>query len=1040
MNMRRRGILNIIFFLSVNMIAAQGDTITFYPILNPVMQQYDIHKITTTENGKLWLSVNDGILSWDGNELQAFPLDGLFRYACFQNHKLYLVKTLGLCDFDIRTGKTHSLPVNLEPENSVPNPPAYTQILADSDGTVWAGRVNGFIHYNLSTHTHKFYSVYSNSGKHRIAVNSIISDPRNSEVLWLGTDDGIFKFDKRTHELKRNFNSACLKDSSSADSRVLKIFATNDNSIWFTASGRGIGCYDMNTGKYVIYPFYNGPYGTNEKDLVFFDRRNDDEFYFGASDKMPGVFNKITKRYSFNIKIFNEAAPNGISDLLADGNGNLWCIISGQLYKAIVNQNSFLPVSLNKLNQFNWGGNFFRTIIWDEQEGHYYAVFSDAKKIFVLDSTLRITNTIPVEIDTKGKKRLKLPEIFDLVLDKKGRLWVCGNSLKVFDKIRKKVIPVYKLFPELTFQDQQFQNIVYRNGYLFLQSSDPDNRFIYRINLASNSCDSISIPDDIIPILNKNAAHQKFYQERIVVDKNGKYAYVGIDNYILQINLYTHKVRKVLRVTIRDTKSWYAVDDDDYLWVTSSEGIKIIDPETIRITKKIYHLNSTIRYRMYNMAGFGTMCILHSGGVILYDYRKNKTYQVPFHDGTLPDDLNQVIAVANQHLFVGSRSAMFQHIPLSSVIQDDKKKSCYLTNISLFNESLLSDTLPEYLYTLQLPYNKNFVTLTFSSVDFERFAQVEYRFKLVGVDKAWVYTNHSRRNISYANLKPGNYIFCTSIKNKDGSWHDNETKLHLTIAPAWWQTKWFKIGCVFIAFSLVSGLIHWRIKTVRKQEKRKAKIENEILNIEAKALRAQMNPHFIFNCLNSIKALIQENENEKGIVYLTTFSKLIRTLFNNADKRQISLYDEIETCKLYLQLEAMRFGKKFSYSVNVDQNVDMKSIDVPALIIQPFIENAIWHGIIPKEKGGAVQLTVIKENGTVKIMVEDDGIGRVASQQNKSVSGPAHQSKGINLTQSRLELDNLLRQREAKLEIIDKMDEKGIAGGTTIIITLAEES
>ncbi|MFT3747670.1 MAG: 7TM diverse intracellular signaling domain-containing protein [Agriterribacter sp.] len=223
-------------------------------------------------------------------------------------------------------------------------------------------------------------------------------------------------------------------------------------------------------------------------------------------------------------------------------------------------------------------------------------------------------------------------------------------------------------------------------------------------------------------------------------------------------------------------------------------------------------------------------------------------------------------------------------------------------------------------------------------------------------------------------------------------------------------------------------------------EKLKVNYHKKLLELEAKALQAQMNPHFIFNCLNSIKALIQENENEKSVVYLTTFSKLIRTLFNNAAKREISLHDEIETCKLYLRLEAMRFDEKLSYTVAMDNNVDLKSIYVPALIIQPFIENAIWHGIIPKEEGGAVQITVMKENDTVKIMVEDNGIGRVASRQNKSVSGPAHQSKGINLTQSRLELDNLLRQRKAKLEIIDKMDEKGMAEGTTIVITLAEES
>ena len=119
--------------------------------------------------------------------------------------------------------------------------------------------------------------------------------------------------------------------------------------------------------------------------------------------------------------------------------------------------------------------------------------------------------------------------------------------------------------------------------------------------------------------------------------------------------------------------------------------------------------------------------------------------------------------------------------------------------------------------------------------------------------------------------------------------------------------------------------------------------------------------------------------------------------------------------------------------------IDLKSIRVPALIIQPFIENAIWHGIVPRNSGGQVSVNVLQKNGMIQVAVEDDGIGRESSQQNKSASGLVHQSKGVNLTQSRLELDNLLQQRQAKLEIIDKKDKNGIATGTKVIIHIKEE-
>jgi sensor histidine kinase YesM len=248
----------------------------------------------------------------------------------------------------------------------------------------------------------------------------------------------------------------------------------------------------------------------------------------------------------------------------------------------------------------------------------------------------------------------------------------------------------------------------------------------------------------------------------------------------------------------------------------------------------------------------------------------------------------------------------------------------------------------------------------------------------------------------------------------------------------------FPVLLTFCGWVLIYFLFHY-VRGVRKEERLKIKYKLERTELEAKALRAQMNPHFVFNCLNSIKSLIQEDQKDKSIVYLTTFSKLIRTLFNNADKKEITLYDEIETCKLYLQLEAMRFDAKFSYAVNVESNIDLKSIYVPALIIQPFIENSIWHGIVPKETDGYVNLSVTEKDGAVKIVVDDNGIGREASKLNKAVSRITHQSKGVNLTQSRLKLDNLLQRRQAQLETIDKKDDKGMASGTTVILKISEE-
>jgi tetratricopeptide (TPR) repeat protein/anti-sigma regulatory factor (Ser/Thr protein kinase) len=260
------------------------------------------------------------------------------------------------------------------------------------------------------------------------------------------------------------------------------------------------------------------------------------------------------------------------------------------------------------------------------------------------------------------------------------------------------------------------------------------------------------------------------------------------------------------------------------------------------------------------------------------------------------------------------------------------------------------------------------------------------------------------------------------------------TKLLITIAA--------------IIVLIISFLVWTRIRQLRMEhkmimeqketEKLKAKYEKDLIRLEAKALRAQMNPHFIFNCLNSIKSLINKNENDRAAVYLITFSKLIRTLFQNADKREVSLFEELETCKLYTQLEKLRFDDKVEFVFDEDKNIDLKDIKLPALILQPFIENAIWHGLVTKDDGGKVIISIKERDGAVECIIDDNGIGRELSQQYKAQYESTRQSKGIGLTQSRLELDKVLNDREDSFQIIDKINEAGVAEGTKVIITFKE--
>lgn len=409
------------------------------------------------------------------------------------------------------------------------------------------------------------------------------------------------------------------------------------------------------------------------------------------------------------------------------------------------------------------------------------------------------------------------------------------------------------------------------------------------------------------------------------------------------------------------------------------------------------------------------------------------------------DRLGNIILIKGGRFFISNASQ--NDLLKTSIIPDSSLLAPFFRGIQLSGGMYLNagkvlatlDYNPELLKEIVLKHDQNSIQIFYDVSDFSDRNDIQFAWEMEGRTNNWVemprYNIDSAQVIDMVDIKPGKYLMRLKVRVGNEDWRKQMAEMTIIVKAPFWQTWWFWLFIISGLSLVVFGFVKWRVNSVRKQERLKAKHERELIELEAKALRSQMNPHFIFNCLNSIKSLIQQHEEEKSVTYLITFSKLIRTLFNNADKKEITLYDEIETCILYLQLEAMRFDAKFSYSVNVDEAIDLKSINIPALIIQPFIENAIWHGILPKGSSGNIKLELLQTDNSIEIIIDDNGIGREMSKQNKSASDISHKSKGVNLTQSRLKLDNLLQQREVRLEINDKKDESGKATGTKVILS-----
>jgi tetratricopeptide (TPR) repeat protein len=221
-----------------------------------------------------------------------------------------------------------------------------------------------------------------------------------------------------------------------------------------------------------------------------------------------------------------------------------------------------------------------------------------------------------------------------------------------------------------------------------------------------------------------------------------------------------------------------------------------------------------------------------------------------------------------------------------------------------------------------------------------------------------------------------------------------------------------------------------------ESENTKARLQKHAADLEMQALRAQMNPHFIFNCLNAINHFILKNETETASDYLTRFSRLIRMVLQSSSHKYISLHDELETLKLYIGMESVRFRNHFSYSLHCDPSVDIESVQIPPMLLQPFVENAIWHGLMHRSEGGRLAIAIEEQESMLQCIIEDNGIGRRRAAELKSKSASFKKSMGMEITASRLQLLYTGENGDTALKIIDLEDEKGEAAGTRVILRI----
>ncbi len=325
-------------------------------------------------------------------------------------------------------------------------------------------------------------------------------------------------------------------------------------------------------------------------------------------------------------------------------------------------------------------------------------------------------------------------------------------------------------------------------------------------------------------------------------------------------------------------------------------------------------------------------------------------------------------------------------------------------------------------------YDKNTITIYFNSLAYARQEEVQCQYKLQGFDDTWI-NSTAAGNASYVNLPAGAYTFHVRARRKNFSW-SREALFAFTIKPPYWQRWWFHLLVILLASSIL--LIAFRIRI--RQINRKASVQQQMQQLEMQALKARMNPHFIYNAMNSIQSLIMSNEPESAVRYLGKFAKLLRQVLDNSDQQLIPLARELSSLRLYIELETLRLHLDFDYTIHVDDDIDTAEEFVPPLTLQPFVENALWHGLSNKAGSKKLVISLSAQQDYLLATITDNGIGRVRSAAIKSKSANTNTSKGLGITARRLSL--LDKNNIQPVVTEDLFNEKGDAAGTKVILRI----
>jgi ligand-binding sensor domain-containing protein len=491
-----------------------------------------------------------------------------------------------------------------------------------------------------------------------------------------------------------------------------------------------------------------------------------------------------------------------------------------------------------------------------------------------------------------------------------------------------------------------------------------------------------------------------------------------------------------LNVHTADSRSFgnslFGIAEDRYgmIWIGQDDGICAYDPESNRIVRVLSEGNSIGPVERVTVDSMQNVWFRSINGYWCWLRRQDRLIQFRIRDG-LPDNEEGLLYTDHTgNVYAGCLGGVLWFHP------DQLDRYSVAATVRIMDAFSDDGRLPivagaQGEKRIALRPNQRSLQIVFDVINYDMPENNLFYYKLSTGPGGWTPVDNGR--LSFNNLAPGEYTLTVRGGNKLAGLFTPTDTLVFTILPYWYQSSWFRALVILLLLALVTLVVRLRIGRIRRE----AAFRQKIADTELQALRAQMNPHFIFNSLNSIENFIMKNEKWLASDYLNKFARLFRMILHSSRNELVPFSKDMEALQLYVDLERLRYNNKFVYQTDIDPVLTDGEYRVPSLLVQPYVENAIVHGLgLSTRDDGYVRVAATLNGEYICYRITDNGVGRVRAREVRRINNPNHRSVGLAITENRINIFSHQQNSAGRVSITDLSNEDGTAAGTQVEVMI----